>query len=127
MRLSWIRHGHRSTSFRWSKPEHPFRIAMAEAIPVGRRQAKRLDDRDGRADVAGALFLVERAIGSKQHMVGAEKVETADRGGAGAFDRGVAVEVLEIVVGTLLQFLQERRVILIRVARAQLIPALAHP
>src|ERR1700686_4662903 len=115
-----------STSSRRREPEHPLRIAMADALLVGRRQAKRLDDRDGRADVAGALLLVERAVGRKQHMVGAEEVEPADGGGAGPLDRGVAVEVLEIVVGALLQFLQKRRVVLVRGARAQLIEAVRH-
>src|ERR1700732_4878023 len=113
-------------SFRRSEPEHALRIAVADALLVGRRKPKRLDDRDGRADVAGALFLVERAVGSKQHMVGAEKVETADGGGAGALDRGVAVEVLEIVVRSLLQFLQQRPIVLVRGARAQLIKAVSH-
>src|SRR5580704_19380175 len=115
-----------SGSFRWREPEHPLGVAMTDALLIGDRKVERFNDRDGGADVAGAFFLVERAVGREQHMVGAEEIETAEGGGAGALDRCVAVEVLEIVVRAFLQFLQERSIILIRGARAQLIPAMAH-
>src|SRR5580704_10512005 len=106
--------GFSAASLRGSKPKHALRIAVTDALRVRRRQPERLEDRDGRADVARALLLVERAIGGKQHMLGAEEVETADGGGTRSLDRGVAVEVLEIVVGTLLQLFQERPVVLVR-------------
>ena len=45
--------------------------------------------------------------------------------GARALDRGVAVEVLEVVERPLLQALEDRAVVLVRGARAELVEAVA--
>ena len=42
-------------------------------------------------------------------MVGREELDAADRSGARAFDRGVAVEALEVIERPLLELLQDER------------------
>jgi hypothetical protein len=87
---------------------------MADLLLVGLRQADRLQHLDGVADVARALLLVERTIGREQRVIGREEIDAADGGGARAFDRGVAIEALEIIVRAFLQALEQRAVVLIR-------------
>src|SRR5260370_22137266 len=82
-----------------------------------------LHDGDGRADVATGLFLKERTIGAEQDMIGHEERNAANRGGARAGERRVAVEAFEIVERPLLELLQDQRIILIRRARTELVPA----
>ena len=54
-------------------------------------------------------------------MIGAEKIEPAHRRGARAFDRGVAVKILEVIERPLLQRFPQRAIILVRGAHADLI------
>src|SRR6266404_6326945 len=97
---------------------------MTDFLLVGLREMiERLDHLDGRADVAPALFLVERTIGGEQHVIGAEERNAANRRSARAGERRVAVKAFEIVERTLLELLQDQRVVLIRCARAELVPA----
>ena len=56
-------------------------------------------------------------------MIGREEIDAADGGGARAFDRGIAIEALEIVVGAFLQALEQRAIVFIRGARTELIEA----
>src|SRR5712692_1118785 len=70
--------------------EHDLRVLVTDFFVVGLRQIKRFHVRDGRADVAPALFLVERTIGGEQDMIGAEERNAANRGGARAGERRVA-------------------------------------
>ncbi len=58
-------------------------------------------------------------------MIGAEEIEAADGRGARAFDRGVAVKILEIIERPLLQRFEDRAVILVRGAHAELIEGMA--
>src|SRR5438105_12715441 len=111
-------------SFAYREPEHALGVAMADLLLVGVRQIERVDDLDGGADITRPLLLVEGTIGREQHVVGAEEVDAANGCGAGALDRGIAVETLEIVVGALLEPLEQRRLVLVRGARAQLVPAM---
>src|SRR5216684_5790377 len=94
--------------------EHDLRVLVTDFFLVGLRQIKRLHDRHGRADVAPALFLIERTIGGEQDMIGAEERNAANRGGARAGERRVAVEAFEIVERPFLELLQDQRIILIR-------------
>src|SRR5262249_17736037 len=89
-----------------SQRKHRFWVAVADPFHVLLGQIERLHDRDGGADVAPALFLVERTIGRKQHVIRAEERQPANRRRARAGERGVAVEGLEIVERSLLQPLQ---------------------
>src|SRR6516164_6302377 len=106
-----------------SQRKHRFCVAVADLFHVLLGQIERLHDCDGGADVAPALFLVERTIGREQHVIRPEERQPANRRRARASERGVAVEGLEIVERPLLQPLQDERIILVRRARAQLIPA----
>ena len=85
----------------------------------------RIEHLDGVADVARTLLLVERTVGGEHHALGREEIDAADGRGARALDRGVAVEILEVVVGPLLQAAQHRAVVLVRGARAELVEAVA--
>src|SRR5215208_392738 len=83
--------------------------------------------RDGGADIPPALFRIEWAVGGKDHVVDAEKIDAANRCSAAAGERGVAIKILEIVVGPLLEALEQRGVVLVRCARAELVPGMADP
>src|SRR5712692_2105033 len=104
--------------------KHDLRVLVTDLFLVGLLEIERFHDRDGRADVAPALFLVERTIGGEQDMVRPEERNAANRGGARAGERGVAVEAFEIIEGSLLEPLQDQRIILIRCACAELVPAM---
>ena len=62
------------------------------------RQRQRLQHLNSVADVARALLLIEGAVGSKQNTIGPEEFNTAYRRSPRAFDRGVSVKVLEIIL-----------------------------
>src|SRR5215216_1632354 len=100
---------------------------MANLALVLGRKIEGLHHRDGGADIAPALFRIERAVGGKDHVVDAEKIDAANRGSAAAGERGVAIKILEIVVRPLLEALEQRGVVLVRCARAELVPGMAHP
>src|SRR5262245_39107505 len=53
--------------------EHRLRVLVADLLAVGRLEVQRFQHRDGRADVARPLLLVERTVRREQHMVGAEE------------------------------------------------------
>src|SRR5580693_2211028 len=78
------------------KPEQLHRVAPVDLFALVVGQRKRIQNLDSVADVAGALLLVERAIGSKQHVVGAEEIEAANRRVACPFDGCVTIKILEI-------------------------------
>src|SRR5262245_36154829 len=88
----WISH-----NLMLAQPEHALRVAVTNLFHVLFGEIKRRHHRDGRADVTFALLLVERTIGGKQHVIRSEERDSADRRRAGARERGVAVEVFEIV------------------------------
>src|SRR5262245_56775340 len=106
--------------------KHRFGVAMADLLHVLLGKVKRLHDCDGGADVAPAFLLVERTIGGKHHVIRPEERQSANRRRACTGKGGVAVEALEIVERPLLQLLEDERVVLIRGARPQLIPAMRH-
>src|SRR6266540_5151333 len=114
--------GRRSFST-FAQSEHRFSVAMADLFHVRLGQIERLHHRNGGADVAPALLLVERTIGGKQHVIRPEDRQPANGRRAGAGERGIAVEALKIIERSLLQLLQDERIILVRRARSQLIPA----
>ena len=58
-------------------------------------------------------------------MIGREEFNAADHGGTRSFDRGVAVETLEVIIRPFLQSVEQRAVILVGGARAELIEAVA--
>src|SRR4051812_22864494 len=75
--------GRQRRGFAYSRqPEQLLRVAMADLLLVGLRQANRLQHLDGVADVARALLLVERTIGREQRVIGREEIDPADGGGA---------------------------------------------
>src|SRR3954467_318788 len=96
-------------------------VAIEDFLLVGLRQANSVENLDGVADVAGALLLVERAVGGEHDVVGREEVDAANRGGARTFDRGVAVEALEIVERAFLQALEQSAIVLVGGAGAELV------
>src|SRR6516165_7478662 len=55
------------------KPKHALRIPETNLLYVRLRQIKRFHHCDGRADIAPALFLVERAVRGKQDMIRSEE------------------------------------------------------
>src|SRR5260370_18630819 len=61
------------------QPKHGFGVAMADLFHVGSGQIERLHDCDRGTDVAPALLLVERAIGSEQDVIGPEERQSAKR------------------------------------------------
>src|SRR6187401_2733213 len=83
--------------------EQRLRVLVADLLAVDRFQIERFQHRNGGADVARPLLLVEWTVRGEHHMVGAEEVDAADHRRAYALDRGVAVEILEIVERPLLQ------------------------
>src|SRR5258705_11835869 len=108
-----------------TQAEHHLRVLVADLFLVGLREmVERFHGFDGGADVAPALFLVERTIRRKQHVIGAEERDSANRRRAGAGERGVAVEALEIIERALLELLQKKRVVLIRGTGPKLVPAM---
>src|SRR6516164_3219176 len=62
-----------------SQRKHRFCVAVADLFHVLLGQIERLHDRDGGADVAPALFLVERTIGREQHVIRPEERQPANR------------------------------------------------
>src|SRR5262249_58060215 len=88
-----------------SQRKHRFCIAVTDLFHVLLGQIERLHDCDRGADVAPALFLVERTIGCEQHVIRPEERQSANRRRTRAGERGVAVEGLEIVERPLLQLL----------------------
>src|SRR5262245_26807346 len=72
--------------------EQPLRISGEDLAPVAVRDVEPLDDVDGRRDRA------ERRIGREHHVVGAEEFKpAAHRVDAAAEQRGVAVEIVQVV------------------------------
>src|SRR5260370_17582522 len=104
------------------QPKHGFGVAMADLFHVGSGQIERLHDCDRGTDVAPALLLVERAIGSEQDVIGPEERQSAKRRRACAGERSVAVEALEIAERPLFQPLQPARITLVRRAHPELLP-----
>ncbi len=96
---------------------------MTDARPVGVGEIEQLQHRDRVADVARPLLGIERAVGGEQHAVGAVELEAADGRRARAEHRAVGIEILEVVKRALLQALQHRPQVLVRGARAELVPA----
>src|SRR5215470_18906632 len=85
-----------------SQRKHCFGVAVADLLHVLLGQIERLHHCDRGADVAPAFFLVERTIGRKQHVIRSEERQSANRRRARAGERGVAVELLEIIKRSLL-------------------------
>jgi len=59
-------------------------------------------------------------------MVGAKERNSANGRRAGAGERGIAVKPLEVVEGAFLELLEDERVILVRRARTELVPAMGN-
>src|SRR5262245_7447766 len=94
--------------------EQPLRIAGEDLAPIAVGDVKALDDVDGRRDRA------ERGIGREHHVVGPEKLEpAAHRVDAAAEQRGIAIEVVQIVEMRALQRRQDFRIVLVDGPRAQ--------
>src|SRR5262245_46624783 len=94
--------------------EQPLRIAGEDLAPIAVGDVKPLDDVDGRRDRA------ERGIGREPHVVGPEKLEpAAHRVDAAAEQRGIAIEVVQIVEMGPLQRRQDFRIVLVAGPPAQ--------
>src|SRR5882672_135472 len=126
----WRMHGSKEISSRGApflklKREQRLRVAETDFLHVRARKIERFHHRDGGANVALALLRIERTVGRKQHALGREKRNAADGWAARAGERGVAVEFLEIIERAFFQPLEDRCIVFIRGARAELIPAVA--
>src|SRR4029453_8485742 len=87
----------------FAQSKHAFRVAVADLLG----QIEGLHHRNGGADVAPALLLVERTIGGEQHVSRPEKRQPANGRRACAGERGIAVEALEIVERPLFQLFED--------------------
>src|SRR5712692_817359 len=94
--------------------QQPLGIAAEYPAPVGLRDVEPLDHLDRRRDRA------ERRVGGEHHVLAAEEFEpAAHRMGAAAEQRGVAVEVVQIVEVRPLERRQHLRVVLVEGAAAE--------
>src|SRR5262249_59926305 len=63
---------------RGAQSEHGLGVLVTDLLAIGLREIERLDHRDGGADVAPALLLVERTVRREQHMIGTEERQPAN-------------------------------------------------
>src|SRR6516164_3154351 len=94
--------------------EQPLGVAGEDLAPIAVRDVEPLDDVNRRRD------RTERRVGCEHHVVGAEEFEpAAHRVDAAAEQRGIAVEVVQVVEMGPLQRRQDLRIVLVAGARAQ--------
>src|SRR5882762_6892325 len=105
--------------------EHLHRVAEVDTPRIILLQLETVQRLDRLADEERAALRVERAVGAEQDSFGSIKIySTPDRGPC-PVHRGVAVEHPEVVHRALRHLLQQRRVVLVRGAGAELVHAVA--
>src|SRR5690349_17152675 len=106
-------------------PGQLLEIAVIDLLELVLRQVEPVDDAQRLADVAGAFFRIERAVGREHDLLGRIEGDAQHGAAVGAEHRRVDVEALLEVVdrALLLEAALERLVVLVRGARADLVPA----
>jgi len=100
-------------------------VGVTNLLPRGGREVERADRLDGLGDIERAAFAVERAVGCEQHFLRAVEIEAALDACLRPGERGVGVEIAEIIEHWPRQFLRHDRRIGAGGARADLGPAVA--
>src|SRR2546427_1506371 len=105
--------------------EHLHRVAEVDAPRIVLLQLEAVQGLDRLADEEWAALRVERAVGAEQDSFGSIKIYSTPDRGPRPVHRGVAVEHPEVVHRALCHLLQQRRVVLVRSAGAELVHAVA--
>src|SRR5437016_3856958 len=105
--------------------EHLHRVAEVDAPRIVLLQLEAVQRLDRLADEKRAALRVERAVGAEQDSFGSIKIYSTPDRGPRPVHRGVAVEHPEVVHRALRHLLQQRCVVLVRSAGAELVHAVA--
>src|SRR5260370_33305132 len=100
-------------------------VAFVDFAAVGFGNIQDVEAADGFADIAGALFGIERRVGGKKNLIRAKEIESAANRSTRAEGGRIRVKHLEIVLRTFLQATQIDREVFLFGARAQLVEAVA--
>src|SRR5437879_576380 len=105
--------------------EHLHRVAEVDAPRIVLLQLEAVQRLDRLADEKRAALRIERAVGAEQDSFGSIKIYSTPDRGPRPVHRGVAVEHPEVVHRALRHLLQQRRLVLVRSAGAELVHAIA--
>src|SRR2546425_10972218 len=101
---------------------------LAQDPPLCLRRSRHLINRAQRlADIPGSALGIERHVAAKQDVLGAEERQPALKGRRRSVQGGVGVEHPIVVVRVLPQGAQQRSVVLVRGAGAELIVSILDP